>query len=129
MPRRLNGLRKTGGNLCSPMRASSYSDLATKVLELGASQRKLVQPVLLEESCATFSFSDSLEMCLCTKSFITHLSFITPGITLNAAMYADILETHLIESLEILFPDEDDEFIFQHDLTPTCNAKNTQEVL
>ena len=41
----------------------------------------------------------------------------------------DILDANLIESLETLFPDEDDEFIFQHDLVPAHKAKKTRDFL
>ena len=45
----------------------------------------------------------------------------------NAAVYVEIVNTHLIESLEKLFPDAEDEFIFQHDLAPAHKAKKTKE--
>ena len=45
---------------------------------------------------------------------------------LNAAVYVEIVDTHLIESLEMLFPDGEDEFIFQHDLAPAHKAKKTK---
>ena len=46
---------------------------------------------------------------------------------LNAAVYVEIVDTHLIESLEKLFPDAEDEFIFQHDLAPAHKAKKTKQ--
>ena len=47
---------------------------------------------------------------------VEHLCFVTPGTTVDAAVSKDILITHLIEFLETLFPDEDEKFLFQHDL-------------
>ena len=55
------------------------------------------------------------------------MCFITAGTILNAAVYVEIVDTHLIESLEKLFPDGEDEFIFQHDLAPAHKAKKTKQ--
>ena len=64
--------------------------------------------------------------CVCTWSW---QKFITAGTMLNAAVYVEIVDTHLIESLEKLFPDGEHEFIFQHDLAPAHRAKKTKEFL
>ena len=63
----LNGLRKTGGKWCSPMISISSWDLATKVLEFGANQRRDTT-CLLEESRQASSFSACLVMYLCMRS-------------------------------------------------------------
>ena len=72
--------------------------------------------VLIEEVCQASSFSARLGMC-----------FITAGTIVNAVVYVEIVDTHLIESLEKLFPDGEDEFIFQHDLASAHKAKKTKE--
>ena len=55
------------------------------------------------------------------------MCFITAGTMPNAAVYVEIVDIHLIESLEKLFPDAEDEFIFPHDLASAHKAKKTKQ--
>ena len=56
-----------------------------------------------------------------------NLCFLKPGKTVNTEAYINILEAHLLSSIDDLFSDE--KVVFQQDLAPAHNSKKTKEFL
>ena len=82
------------------------------------------QSGLFGEMCQTSCILNGLGMCVC--SWGGNLCFLKSGKTVNTEVYINILEAHLLSSIDDLFSDE--KIALQQDLAPAYNSK-TKEFL
>ena len=82
---------------------------------------------LLKESCAASSLSACLGKCLSMRSWALALHLTCSNS--QCSCLHRYPGNHLIDSPETLFPHEDHEFVFQHDLASDHTAKKAQEFL
>ncbi len=81
-------------------------------------ERRDTESMLLEVQCEVSTVSDDLG-CM-SSAGVVHCVFLT----VNAAIYQDILEHFMLSSADKLYGDAD--FIFQQDLAPAHTSKGTE---